>query len=227
MTTQLIAPAGDSQFIGMSGTVYQCDNNGLVQVNPGDVSAAINAGWIPGQSIQAAATYTAPAAASATLVVHASSLANSTLVLSAQPTLPRKLSTIMAVTGGTVTAGTLTIIGLTNLGTLATEVQSAAVGTATATTIKSTNGFASVDSAILTGVGGATITASITIGTAADVGIVLPAKFRALAVNKEFVDGATETVGTTDTTAACIALTTAPNATHNYSIYYSYVLPSA
>lgn len=225
--TQLIAPAGVTLFEGRSGQNYSVDGNGIVNITlAGDVGGAFNAGFVPAMSWGGIQSYAAPAAANATLVVHASTLANSTLVVSAQPTLARKLSTVVSVAGGSITAGNLTLVGVSGLQAPVTEVQSVALGTATATTIKSSNAFAAVNTAILTGVGGATVTASITIGTAPDLAIIMPTNFRKLAVVSEFVDGATESIGTVDGVAGCIALTTAPNGTHNYSLYYTFVQPA-
>ena len=44
MTVQLVAPSGSNQLIGLSGTSYIADSNGLIQAVVGDVVDLLNGG---------------------------------------------------------------------------------------------------------------------------------------------------------------------------------------
>lgn len=170
------------------------------------------------------AYFGAPIAAELISVKAAATPANGAITIAAQPDYPRKLQ-IRIVIGTTtttaITAGTLTLVGTNPQGQTITEFISL-IQNASAT-LQTANAYAHLTSGTVAGyvASGSGTGNTLGIGVSAQLGLPLPAGFTNLNVFKENVDNADEVVGTVDYVAGTISPTTAPNATHNYSFWYS------
>ena len=130
----------------------------------------------------------------------------------------RKLQVTVA-TGSTT--GVLTLVGVGVDGENVTETQDISTAKAGVTTV-TTYAYRSLTSATPTTLTGAAGT--VRIDPAAPVAIPTnktPAA-TSISVNGENCDGTNETVGTWDATARTVTLTTAPNASHNYTLDYTF-----
>lgn len=164
------------------------------------------------------AYFGAPIAAELVSIKAAAIAAAGSITIAGQPDWPRKLQVRIVVTTP-ITVGTLTLTGISNTGQTVTEVIS--LVQASTITLQTANAYAHLTSGVvstLTGGGDGTLG----IGVSAQLGLVLPPGFTNLSVFKENVDNANEAVGTVDTVAGTVSPTTAPNATHNYSLFYAF-----
>jgi hypothetical protein len=135
----------------------------------------------------------------------------------------RKLQ-VTVVTGSTT--GVLTLVGVGVDGEAVTETQDISTAKAGLTTV-TTYAYRSLTSATPTTLTGAAGT--VKIDPAAPVALPtnktpVATSFIAASVFGENCDGTNEAVGTVDTVARTVTLTTPPNATHNYTIDYTFTV---
>lgn len=222
MTVEMKVAAGVTQIYGLSGTLYTPDANGILNVQPGDISSIINSG----EAFPAVARNhlhnitTAPAAASAALVLASGALSNGTKAVAAQPDTPRQLQYVVAPGSAAITGGTLTVAYWGNDGIEHTEVFSLQTAASTNLTIKSTFGCSLLVSQVVAGLAGGS-SPGLEGGTNATLALPIDAGESAVSVYRENVDGTSETVGTVGALTGLITTTTAPNGTHTFSFGYT------
>lgn len=163
--------------------------------------------------------FAAPDAADLVSVVADVLLANGALTIAAQPTQPCKLQVRITDGNGSITAGTLTLVGVNAKGQAVTQVINLAGGTRTVTTDEA---YARLTSGTVAALAGHGAGDNVGIGQSAALGLPLPPNATGLVVFRAEVDGAVEAVGTVDATAGTIIPTTAPNATHTYTFWFTY-----
>lgn len=166
--------------------------------------------------------YEAPITADLTTIVAAlDPIANANLTIAAQPDFPRKLQIRVVDANSSTTAGTLTITGKNQHGLVVSESFSLSGGTATKTSV---NAYATLTSAVVSGVVGAA--AGDTIGIGPATALALPAALSpvpgSFSVFKSCVANANEAVGTVDSTAGTIVPTSVPNGTRVYDFFYTF-----
>lgn len=157
-----------------------------------------------------------PDAADLVSVVNASDIANGAEVIALQPDYPRKLQVRVVNTNSTITAGIATLVGVGIDGAAVTETVAL---TGVTKTVMTTNVYASLTSATLSAVANAGAGDTFGIGMG-DIGLPIPTGAVNVAVTRVVVDSASEAPGTVDTTARSLVLTTAPNATRDYDIFF-------
>jgi hypothetical protein len=220
-TVTLRAPPGSNGATVQTGYgVYIVGNDGSVAVDSRAVSALLGAGFTYFRSGAGHARYTAPLAADLVSIVAAAAAAAGAVVIAAQPDYPRKLQVRLVRTSGDIASGTLTLVGTNAQGQPITEVVSLVTAGASLT-IKTANAYAHLTSGTVSALTG-TYSYTLGIGAAADLGLPLPPAFQDLAVFKENVDAADETVGTIDGVAGTVSPTTAPNGTHSFDFFFGY-----
>lgn len=168
--------------------------------------------------------YEAPIAAElVTIVATLDPVADGALTIAAQPDYPRKLQVRIVDGDSSISAGTVDLVGVGPSGEAVSESISLTGGTATKI---STKAYATLTSATVASLAGAAAGDTISIGVGAALG--LPGQKTPLgatfAVHKANVDNANEAVGTVDATAGTIIPTSAPNATRNFTFWYTYAV---
>jgi hypothetical protein len=242
MSIKMIQPPGSSNQLveGRSGTNYTVAADGTISaVNPNDVLNLLGAGWslFNVQTLKININSSLPADL---VSISAAAIAtNRALTIAAQPAHARKLQ-IRQVIVTAITAGVLTLVGFDQDGNAITEVIS--LITAATQTLKSTNCFAKLTSATVSGlVGGGDGTLGL--GVSNDFGlptegyIVDLAMVKATKVTWTFTGNGTAVTnitkvasddaaasGTLDATARSFAPTTSPSATGliDYEFNYDY-----
>lgn len=165
--------------------------------------------------------YNGPITAALTGIVNTIDMANGAQSIAAQPDFPRKLQVRVVDANSSVSAGSVVLVGVGARGQAVTQTISLTGGSATTTT---TDAYATLTSATISGLTGAASGDTIGIGPATALGLPGPKVLTpsTYAVFKSNVDNANETVGTVDATAGTIAPTTAPNGTHTYDFWYNF-----
>jgi len=161
----------------------------------------------------------APIAAELVSIVAQVAMADGAQVLAGQPDYPRKLQVDIVDADASVTAGTLDIVGVGAGGDAINESVDLTGGTATKDT---TYAYATITSATIVGLAGATGADLVSVGVGSALGMPVPLAAASFAVAKTVVDAADETVAGVDTTAKSINPTTAPNGAHVYDFFYRY-----
>lgn len=174
--------------------------------------------------------YAAPpaneATAGASTIVTDVAISAVALTLAAQPAYPCKLN-IFKTDGDSSCAATLTIVGKGPDGAAVTEVVTMLAADGTHTYVTS-NAFATITSATVSGLSGNTGADKIAIGQKSALGLPIPAGATSVSVYKEGVAATSAaapvngTVGTVDTTARTVIPTTAPDGTKAFSFWFSY-----
>jgi hypothetical protein len=162
---------------------------------------------------------TAPIAAELISIVADVSLAAGALTIAAQPDYPRKLQVRITDANSSITAGTVTLVGLGASGQAVTQVIPLTGGTAT---VVSADAYSHLTSATVAALAGNAAADHVSIGVGAAFGLPAVQGATGFAVHKANADNADEAVGTVDAVAGTLAPTTAANATHNYTFFYSY-----
>ena len=171
--------------------------------------------------------YEAPIAAELISIVAAlDPVANVTLTIAAQPDYPRKLQIDLVDANSSISAGVVTLIGVGVHGQAVTQAVPLTGGSATTIT---THAYATLTSAIVTGLVGAAAGDTISIGVGAALGLPGPYALTpsAFTVYKSNLANANEAVGTVDATNATIIPTTAPDGSRNFSFWYRYTYTPA
>lgn len=161
---------------------------------------------------------TNPIAADLVTIVNAVDMANGVQVIAAQPDVPRKLQVRKVDANSSVSAGSLVLVGIGARGQAVTQTIPLTGGTATVTT---TDAYASLTSATISGLVGAASGDTIGIGPATALGLPVAQGATGVAVYRALVDDAGEAVGTVDATAGTIVPTTVPNGTHDYDFWFT------
>lgn len=162
-----------------------------------------------------------PAAAALTGIVNTVDAADGVQSLAAQPDVPRKLQVRVVDADSSISAGSLVLVGVGARGQAVTQTIALAGGTKTVTT---TDAYATLTSATISGLADAAAGDTVGIGPATALGLPVAQGSTAAAVFRALVDDAAETVGTVDATAGTIAPTTAPNGTHDYDFHFTYTV---
>ena len=228
MTTQkMVSVSGvvagyDGPFTGS----VDPNSDGSVTIDIRDVPAAIGGGLMPAFDRLFHYGNAIPAAASTSLVVHSSTLANGSLTISAQPDVARQLQAV--VTPGTtgITAGELILEYVANDGTTTTDsLDLSEVGTTT-TTLRSTKGALHVNSASVADLAGGG-SPTVIVGTNATLGVPMNPFAVAGTIFKENLDGSDVAVGSRGTLTGTGLYTpaTAPNGTHTFAMDYGCLSP--
>lgn len=227
MAQTLQLPPGVTQAYGKSGTLYVPDVNGRITVQSGDIVPLLDASLTGSQLVnQWYSTPTAPAVANATAQVASITMSNATLTVAAQPDISRPLQFKMGAGTTPITAGVLTVSYTANDGSAQVDsfsLVSAAGGAATTvtSTFNTTKGVSHLNSPVISGLVGGT-SPFVYGGTTAVLALPCPMGASGFAITKENLDGAD--VATPGAVAANGLWTpgTAPNATHLYSVGYSF-----
>jgi acyl dehydratase len=97
MSIKLIAPAGVGGVVmGRSGSNYVIASDGTIaNVQPTDVDALMNDGFMWAVTAHRQFTFPAPVAAGAAVTVASTALSNGTLTIAAQPDVSRQLQAII------------------------------------------------------------------------------------------------------------------------------------
>jgi hypothetical protein len=163
-----------------------------------------------------------PAADLVSIVAALDPIADGALTIAAQPVVPCKLQVRIVDANNSVT-GDVVLVGVGPSGEAVGQTIPLTGGTRTVTT---TQAYATLTSATVSGVAGAA--AGDTIGIGASAAIGLPRQHTPaggnLTVYKASANDANEAVGTVDATAGTIVPTTAPNGTNDYDFWYRYAL---
>jgi len=146
-------------------------------------------------------------------------MANGAQIIAAQPDYPRTLQVDITDGDSSVSAGTLDIVGVGAGGEALSESVDLTGGTAVKDT---TYAYATVTSATIAGLVGATGADLIGVGVGDGLGLPVPDGGSNLSIAKTVVDDADETVAGVDTTANAVTPTTVPNATHDYMFFGTY-----
>lgn len=221
MNVILRAPAPYPSAVKGGGASYSVGADGSVSVDSSLVGALLNAGYRYYDLETETQSWLAPAAPDLVSIKAAALPANGAATIAAQPDYPRKLQ-VRQVDDGThhITAGQLVLVGTDINGVAVTETIS--LITAVSVTHKTTYAYGHLTSATVSGLAGNGGTNTLGIGVANDLQIQTPPGFQNLAVTKEWANGADETVGTVDAVVGSIALTTAPDGTKNFEIWYQF-----
>lgn len=168
----------------------------------------------------------APRAGSAGRIVASTSFANGTLSIANQPDVPRVLA--VKIDPGTleITAGNLALTYTANDGTTQVDNIDPRTAASTILTTNTSKGAVLVTSAIITAVAGGA-TPGVQIDDTNSLSLQVDPGFAAFTVKRANVDGANETIGTVNSSAASITPNTTPNATHTYGFYYNYTAPDS
>lgn len=228
MTVQMKCAPGVNIIYGLSGTQYSADANGIIAVQPNDITDIINSGnAFPAQARNHSFSLTtAPAAASAALVLASGALSNGVKAIAAQPDCARQLQYVVAPGSAAITAGTLTVVYWGNDGVEHTDVFSLATAASTNKTLTSTFGCSLVVSQTVAGLTGGS-SPGLEGGTNAVLALPIDPGESGISVYRENVDGSSETVGTVGANGL-ITTTTAPNGSHTFSFGFTgFIAPPA
>lgn len=164
--------------------------------------------------------YEAPITADLVSIVNAVDITNVVLTIAAQPDFPRKLQVRIVDANSSVSAGVVTLVGIGARGQAVTQAIPLTGGTQTVVT---TDAYATLTSATVTGAVGNVAGDTIGIGPGTALGLPGPSTPTAgtYAVHKSNVTNANETVGTVDATAGTIIPTSVPNGTRTYDFWFS------
>jgi hypothetical protein len=168
-----------------------------------------------------------PDAADLVSVYDATEPSNGAKVVALQPDYPRKLQVRVVDADESITAGTVTLVGVGIDGAAVGQTISLVGGTATTVT---TDVYASVTSITVAALAGTVTGDTVGIGMGAALGLPIPNGAANVAVTRVVVDSASEAVGagnggTTaglDSTGRALFPTTAPNATRDYDIFFTW-----
>jgi len=219
-----VATIGSSViYTQYSGTVVPA-SDGTVTVDTRDVKSLLSAGAVYVNARAAGQFVSIPAVGTAAAIVSSVALANGTLTIAAQPDVPRQLGLRVDPGSGTITAGSGVITYVANDGT--TTIDTIALSTAALFTTNTSKGVCHLTSAVISGLTGGSspkvqMDTTNYLACMVDTGYT---DFLLLKANIDSVDNAGSTVATA---AACVSPSTAPNGTHNYSFYYSYLMPNS
>ena len=207
--------------------VYQAASDGTFLVDSRDVSAMLVLGLSYISNSSRFYTTTAAAAASSGRIVSSAALSNGAASIANQPDIPRQVVAVIGTGTTAISAGTVSVTYTGNDGQSTVDVLSAITPASTNRTLTLSKGVGQVASVSIAGLVGGT---SPFIHMDTTTMLTLPVDPGAVdvAVYKENVDGANETVGTLSTTVlGGITPTTAPNGTHTYSFGYTFTAPTA
>ncbi len=226
MGTVRLAIAG-GVIRGNFGT-YQAGADGTATVDTRDAIPLIAGGeaqWLTNRS----AFYTTPeavAAASSGRILSSGSLSNGTLSISNQPDVMRQVNFVWGTGTAAISAGSISIPYTANDGRALTEVVALALAASSIGTHPLSRGVISVGSPIVTGLVGGT-SPFRHMDTTAYIAVPVDPSAQDYVTIAEAADGALETGGWADSTTSigCVSPLTAPNATHTYSLFYSFVAP--
>lgn len=237
-TVKMVVPAGTSSVVGISGTLYLADSNGVITASLGDVNAFLNAGLSFLKTGTAKAVFLSPIVADLISIKAAATPANGAITIAAQPPHARKLQ-IRVVIGTTtttaITAGTLTLVGVDQDGNAISEVISLVLNASA--TLKSTLAYASLTSGTVAAyaASGSGTGNTLGIGLSNDFGVpTIPGSpglnlvcFKATKNTKVFGTSAVAAddvaaTTTVDAVARTIAPTTAPGAAGTVDFQFDY-----
>lgn len=223
-----------------SGTTYTANSLGVISALSSDCND-LEAGGCTYAILRHNVYNTpgAPAAANSTITVASATLTAGTLTIGAQPDVIRPLAVIAQTqSGSTLTAGLVTMTYTANDSTTQVDALNlAASGPLAGTlTLSTSKGVERLTSAIVSGVVGGGL-ATIWIGTSATLAVPLEPGFSSWSITKEIKITPTngtfglmvpsdETISTLTTSNGLVALTTAPDGTHQMSVGYVYTMPA-
>jgi hypothetical protein len=221
MTTTMKVIAGTTQVVGRSGTLYEPDVYGRINVQPGDVGPLIDAGaafpaFVNNRSYNAGAA----AAASATLVTNGAALANGAIAIAAQPDVPRPLIFAFIPGAAAITAGLIAIVYWGNDGQEHTENVSLITPSGVTKSYTTLFGAALLVSQTVSGlVGGSTPT--INVGTTASLALPMSPNGAPVNVYLEETNAASNTVSPYNPANGVITPATAPDAGDTFAWNYT------
>lgn len=216
-----------------SGNVFVA-SNGTVLINPLDVAAFLNLGFIIGSTQHVNyQTPGAPGVASAVVTVASVSISagSTTLTIAAQPIVPRQLQAVIDPGTLAISAGTLTLTYVGNDGAVHADALSLVTAVSTLLTVATSFGVEHLTSAIITGLAGG-VGWLRGIGTNGVLALPVPAGAASIVGTRESIiststlgisTGVDEAVGSVVPSSGLWTPTTAPNATQMLSIGYNYV----
>ena len=221
MTTTMKVIAGINQVVGRSGTLYEPDAYGRINVQPGDVGPLIDAGsafpaFVNNRSYNAGAA----AAAAAGLVFATGALVNGAAAIAAQPDVPRPLAYIITPGAAAITAGTLTLVYWGNDGQEHTEVVSLVTPASVAKHYTTLFGVALLVSQTVAALAGGS-SPTLEGGSTASLALPMSPNGAPVSVYLEATDGADNAVSPYNAANGVIAPATAPNGTHTFDWDYT------
>lgn len=162
-----------------------------------------------------------PAAGAAGQFVGSTALSNGTLTVAHQPDVPRLASVRVDPGTSAISAGNVAVNYIGNDGQTITDNISAVTA---ATTIVSTNtsrGVVHINSVVVTGVSGGA-SPGVQMDSLNSLAVLVDPGFVDFAGLKATVDNADSGIASVQSSAACITPSTAPNATHSFSLVASF-----
>lgn len=168
----------------------------------------------------------APRAGSAGRIVASTSFANGTASIANQPDVPRVLALKIDPGTSAITAGNVAITYTANDGTTTTDNVDPRTAASTILTVNTSKGVVLLTSVINTAIAGGA-TPGYQIDDTNSLSLQVDPGFAGFTVKRANADGANETIGTVNSSAASITPNTTPNATHTYSFYYNYTAPDS
>lgn len=200
-------------------------SDGTVTVSALDAPSLLAAGATFVNVRTGNAYYAAPLAASAAKFVASVALTNGLLTIAAQPDVPRQAQVVVTPGAAAITAGTLTAVYTAADGTTQTDVFSLITAASTNLTINLSKGAMFFTSFTVAAVAGGS-SPTIEIGSTASLALPVDANAVDVAVVYEADTDAPKTPGAV-TFQSCYAPSSAPNATLNYSIAYTFTAPNS
>lgn len=217
------ASVGGTIFLPFTGPVT-VPSDGIITVDQRDAIDVLRMGGMYIQT-QVKSQYSgAPAAGAAGTFVASTALSNGTLTVAAQPDAPRLAS--IRIDPGTVavSAGNVAVNYIGNDGQTITDNVSAVTAASTIVSTNTSRGVVHINSVVVTGVSGGA-SPGIQMDSLNALAMIVAPGFVDFTALKLTVDNANSGIASTQSSAACITPSTAPNATHTYNMVASYNAP--
>jgi hypothetical protein len=224
-TVQMSAAAiGGTLNLPNTGTV-QVPASGLITVDTRDAIDLIRRGGAYVNQRVVVNVFTTPRAASAGRLVASTTLSNGTLTIANQPDVPRQGAVYIDPGTSAITAGNVAVSYVANDGTSQVDNFSAVMPPSVAVTQNTTKGIVVLSSVVVTAVAGGA-TPHVQVNDTNSLAMMVDPGFQSFALLREDVDSTYEASGqTVASSAASVTPSTAPNATHNFTIRAGWTVP--
>lgn len=220
-TVQMNASAiGGTLQLSYSGTVL-VPANGIITVDSRDVQALLLDGAKYVSSKATSQYIGIPAAGAVGAFVASTAFSNGTLTIAAQPDVPRLASVRVFPGTSPITSGNVAVNYIGNDGQTITDNFSAIGVASAAVSANTSRGVVHINSVIVTGVTGG-VSPGVQMDSLNSLALMVDPGFFGFTADKATVDNADNGIISTQSSAACITPSTAPNGTHTFSIAGSY-----
>lgn len=222
MALAMIVPAGTTQLVGLSGTIYTPDANGVIQVQQGDVVGMLSAGCLSTDTFNRSHAFTAPLAATAGKFVASRALSNgATVAFANQPDVPRQGNVVIWPGTLALTAGQVAVSYWGNDGQQHTDTIQTVAAASTLVTFPLSFGAVRFLSASVSGIVGG-VSPAMQIDSTGALALNMSPGGNPIIIYNE-IDTATvqSPPATANTTNGVVTPQTALNGTVNYSFGYT------